>query len=220
MKSRNILLPVRTYTDTFNKFTHQHTTSVSSSLQVVDRFDVLSDFVGHKDKTVFHPHQFDKTSAGPYVGTSGLDSSGQTVLTEGLIGLFSNRYPVSTDYSVVLNQATSDLYSQLRYAENGSGLNIAVDVAEAHQVKHMAADAMKLVTHILKFRNPALWIRHFDESKRIVKSLLTDPRHVSQQWLAYKYGWWPLANTLYGSFDALMHRRTYSVLRIDRKSVV
>jgi hypothetical protein len=217
MKSRNVSYPIRTVTDTFNKFTHTHTISVSSIMGITDKFTVLSDYTGAKDTSLFHPHQFQKQSTQLYVGTKGLDSTGQTVQTEGFVANFNNLFPNGEDYTQVLNQALSDLYEQLRSAGTGSGLNIAVDIAEGHQVKKMVSDAMALVKHILSFRKPSNWIRAFNESRGAARKFMTNPRYWANQWLAYRYGWAPLANTLYGSFDALMHRRTYSIVRITGK---
>lgn len=217
MKNRTVVLPVSTRTQTFNKFTKVSTDVETRSLQIVDRLDVLSDHLGPVDKTVFHPHQFQRTRTAPYIGVTNLDSSGQTVQVSGYTNNFNNFTTPTSDYTNVLNKAVADVYEQLRSGDVGTGLNIAVDLAEGHQVKKMVNDAMALVKHILRFRKPSNWYRAFAESKNIVKSFSTDPRHWGNQWLAFQYGWWPLANTLYGSFNAVMHRRTYSLARIVGK---
>jgi len=44
------------------------------------------------------------------------------------------------------------------------------------------------------------------------------PKNWGKKWLEYQYGWRPLVNSIYGTFDALMHRRIYTLKRVRGKA--
>jgi len=102
------------------------------------------------------------------------------------------------------NLALEDAYEKLRTGEAGSGLDLSVDLAEAHQVKHLVGSLPRLLT---------FW-------KKLAKGRDGDPigLRTAQDWLTLQYGVKPLIESTYGVFDALMHRRTYSYQRVVGKS--
>lgn len=152
-------------------------------------FSVLSD-TNTGDRKSPHPQEFRKFFHSEYIGSYSRDDTSTLVVQSGQIGPFFRYVSAEpSSWDDLYNSAVGDLYDKVRSANVGSGLDLSVDLAEAHQVRKMIRDTSSLVSFVKKF----------------------SPRNWANSWLEYTYGWKPLVNSVYGTFDALMHRRLNSV---------
>jgi len=160
-------------------------------------FSVLADNT-HGDHKTVNLHEFKKNYLQSYIGTKYTENASQTITRTGNVANFTDFVNAGSlvDSTSLYNSALSNLLDQLRSGGVGSGLDLAIDVAEAGQVKKMLGD----VGHLSQY------IRGIGLGRW------------SKKWLEYQYGWRPLVNSIFGSFDALMHRRLYSLQRVVGKS--
>jgi len=194
MKTRNVIQYVTTTQDSFNKSTHVRSVTQSRPSVGVDQLVVLQDQL-HGDFKTIYGHEFRRGLGSDYVGTRFQDTPSETLLITGKIATFT-RTPTLPSVGVLRNDAIGDLYNKLRSGGVGSGLDLSVDAAEGRQVLKMVSDVGKL--------------------SRFVRSF--SPKNWGNKWLEYQYGWRPLVNSIYGTFDALMHRRLYEYQRVKGKS--
>lgn len=193
MKNRNILWKTLT-TNTSWTAPSFYSETISLATSGSEVFTVTSDTTtGNHD--ALHSHGFIKTRGSDYVGSYQATQPRSFNRINGLVFYFMNRDSNSTDFNQVTADALSDLYDKLRSDEAGSGLNLAVDIAEAKQVKTMLQDAWKAFAYI-KYISPKRW---------------------AKSWLEYQYGWKPLVQSVYGSFDAILHRRLNQYTRVTGK---
>lgn len=196
MKTNTATFFCRTVADSYNKSTKTSTITVSSPNCGQRQLVVIQDTHLNNAPTV-NPHEFRTQYQTHYQGSYFREDSSEVRTVIGKQFNF-NDTPVFPTVSSLRNEAIGELYNELRSGGVGSGLDIAVDIAEAHQVKKMVKDGVALIGKIGSFYHS-------------VRNLRTD--QIAKAWLAYQYGVRPLVSSVYGTFDALMHRR-------DRKSVV
>jgi len=85
-------------------------------------------------------------------------------------------------------------------------LDLAVDIAEAHQAKAMLG---KYLSGVSSFRGVMTKIGHAAAALRRARR---DPtKIVANMWLEWTYGWKPLATSIYGCFDEMYRVRPYRV---------
>lgn len=185
-------------TDTiFNKTTKAVSVSSFRSAVTSLGFSVLADQLHGDHKTVYL-HEFKKNFLTNYIGTLYNENSSQVLTRVGSVGTFTNFQNAAgrIDSSNLYNQALGNLLDDLRSDNVGSGLDLAIDVAEGKQVGKMLGDVTKLTKYVMSF----------------------SPKNWGKKWLEYQYGWRPLVNSVYGTFDALMHRRIYTLKRVRGKA--
>jgi len=193
MRSR--FSPSHTYTaqTVTSKLTGMDSVSLSSPITYFDQLTVLQDQL-HGDRKSVYPHEFRKLTFSDYVGEFVRDGPTEVLKQTGYIASFTHyvdAHPANWDN--LYNSALSKMYEQLRSGGFGSGLDLSVDLAEAHQVKKMIKDSLKLVNFIRSFH----------------------PKQWANRWLEYQYGWKPLVSSVYSTFDALMRRRLYSLQKVQ-----
>lgn len=184
-----------------------HTDTRYAPLSQTQSLTVLADTKGHWDD--INRHEYRKTIWTEYEGYFERTSSSTYLRDAGTApGNFNfSKYVDALSQAEgthLYNLALEDAYEKLRSGEAGSGLDLSVDLAEAHQVKHLVSSVPRLVS---------FW-------KKIPKGRDGQPLGVrtAQDWLTLQYGVKPLLSSAYGVFDAFMHRRTYSYQRIVGKS--
>lgn len=195
MRSRDVRYPGRRTQTTLNKVTGAVTTSVSAPQLYQDALSVVQDQL-HGNHTSLYPHEFLRTERVSYQGFEIQEDSTTQVRWDGVSGVPPEPDQSAFNTSVLYNSALGDMLDQLRSGGVGSGLDIAVDIAEGHQTARMIRQVGNLVNYVRSFH----------------------PRQWANRWLEYQYGWRPMVESLYGTFDALMHRRSYAYARWIGKS--
>lgn len=180
--------------DIYNKSTKLRTVTESRPDVMRTQLVVMQDQL-HGDHKTIYPHEFRRGIGESYLGTFFRDTPSDTLLQTGKIANY-NRIPTLPSVGVLRNDAIADLYDQIRSGGVGSGLDLSVDIAEAHQVQKMIKDVTKLSGFVRSF----------------------SPKNWANKWLEYQYGWKPLVNSVYDTFDALMHRRLYNYAVIKGKA--
>lgn len=179
----------------YNKSTHQSSVTLSRPQTGSAGLTVFADQL-HGDRKTIYTHEFRRHISSDYVGTFFRDTPSDTLNSVGQILTWSRTPSLPDPLSMLRNSALGDLYDKIRSGGVGSGLDLSVDIAEAHQVKKLWVDSLKLIRHVRSF-HPREWHKH---------------------WLAYQYGARPLFNSVYGTLDALMHRRTFAYARVKGKA--
>jgi hypothetical protein len=254
-------------TDTvYNKSTHQTTVTETRPQVGISDLSVIVDSNLRNDPVV-NSHEFRKHYRVGYLGSYFREDSVDSRLVVGKQFDFAD-FPVFPNVAVLRNAAIGDLYDQLRQGNAGSGLDLAVDIAEAHQVKKMFGDVVVLLGKVRTFHMSVLRVAHIvgpltgktrSEFRRKGRQLTADdfsigpltgllvPRKgvkvpdewlrfspgklaageirkrvstgwIARQWLAYTYGVKPLVNSVFGTFDAVMHRRLFKLAVIKGKT--
>jgi hypothetical protein len=195
VKSRYNPLPTYTSQWITNKASGIITGGVYSSVGYYELLSVISDQI-HGDRKTVNPHEFKKIIFQEYHGDFHRDDPIESLDQIGIISSFTRYVDASPNWSNLYNDALSKMHEQLRSGGFGSGLDLSVDLAEAHQVRKMLKDSLKLVNFIRSFK----------------------PRNWANKWLEYQYGWKPLVSSVYGTFDALMHRRLFGLQHVVGQS--
>lgn len=198
MKSRYNPVFTQTITTTFNKTTGATSTSQTTPLGKYEQFTVMADVLNGDHVTV-NGHEFRKLYVEDYHGYSYQESTSPNtwVRTDGYIHPLQYDNPgAAFNQSVLYNQALGEMYDDLRSGGAGKGLDLAIDIAEAGQVSKMFGQVTNLSNYVRSFT----------------------PKNWAKKWLEYQYGWKPLVSSVYGTFDAIMHRRTHSYGRWEGKS--
>jgi len=105
---------------------------------------------------------------------------------------------LNADFRVPYERATEDLYNKIR-----SGVNLAVDIAEAHQTVRMFKAVTRLTNlirsiHPKRWLSPASatnWVKHLSRGARSLPKKIG--KNAGPLWLEYQYGWKPLVSTIY-----------------------
>ena len=127
--------------------------------------------------------------------------NGALYLSEtGDLGIVVNQYGL--DFTgEAYNRALSKVYDAWR-----GGMNLAVDLAEAHQVKSMVSSVIRGTVNLA----------------RTVEQIRRSPtKSAANIWLQYVYGWRPLAQSIYGTFNEFFRvrpfriRKTATVRQVD-----
>lgn len=194
MKSRSQAIYGATAQRITNKRTGVQTVSVSRPFSGVDSLSVMADQL-HGDHQTIYQHTFSKVRSKAIEGflyrEDSLEILEQTGYLRDPTGIWT-----SPDASSLYNSVLGDMYDKLRSGEVGSGLDLAVDLAEASQSRRMIKEAFKVVNFVRRFH----------------------PRQWANRWLEYQYGWKPLLSSVYDTGKAMMNRRTYSLQRIEGKA--
>lgn len=161
-------------------------------------------------RTDYHDQAFQKEVQQWMFGTR-IHKFGTTTITSGYQGTAFGYYRDVPDYrSSLYNKVLGEILERIRSGDVGNGLDLGVDLAEASQTKRMIKDVFKLVDLVRDFRRGRL---PSDFSK-----LLKKAPSWQDLWLQYQYGWKPLVQDVYDSFDALMHRRMYKSARLTSRA--
>jgi hypothetical protein len=197
MQTRNVSRFTQTRDEVRTKATGATVVTYSSSLGGRDRLTVISD-VKNGDRKTVNPHEFYKRPFEDYHGNYIRESPTEVLSRTGVIGGFSNFQPAAPLLNNLYNEAIADMYEQLRSGDVGSGLDLSIDTLQARQVAKMTADVIK----IDKYR------KQIGLNDRYYKALARgNTRALAELWLEFQYGWKPLVQSIYGTFDALMHRQ-------------
>lgn len=189
MRPRSLSYPMRTVNTTTVKSSGAVSQGIAAPVGFRDNFVIFADQLNGDYKTVY-AHSFRKDASQDMQGSIFRDTPVETFTQTGRIqGIAVQTLPNSNS---LRNHAIGSLYEKLRSGEVGSGLDLSVDIAEASQVRRMLAQSVKVVNFVRRFH----------------------PRHWADRWLEYQYGWKPLVGSVYGTVDALMHRRLYTYQRI------
>jgi len=197
VKTNSTLSYIDTRDTIFNKSTKVLSYTESRPAVTSVGFTVLADNT-HGDHKTVNLHEFRKNYLQDYIGTLHQENSTQILDRVGKIGIFSQFVNAAglIDANNLYNSALSHLFDQLRTDGVGSGLDLSVDIAEGRQVRGLLQNAANVSNYIR-----GLGLNRW-----------------SKRWLEYQYGWKPLVNSVYGSFDALMHRRLYSYMHVTGKA--
>lgn len=200
MKARNIPLGKWYTTQSFNT---ANGSLLSDEITFVnagrDQLSQLTDTTTKPpNKSVINAHVFRKTVFREWEGMLIQESATPPLRTirkgiaawQGSVGsvLVNPDPPFSNQF----NAALGKILDRIRSGGCGSGLDLSVDLAERQQVARMLKDTMKAVQFVKSFH----------------------PRNIANKWLEFQYGWKPLAESVYGTFDAVMHRRTSEYARV------
>jgi len=160
-------------------------------------FTVLIDTL-HGDHKTGNPHEFVKNVTTNHNGWTVNDNVNFTTTVRGVIAPFSNIVSAGglADWTTLYNTALGRLYDDIRSGGVGSGLDLSVDFAEGRQVGRMIGDVGKLASYVRSFR----------------------PKNWANKWLEYQYGWRPLVNSIYDSYQAIMKRRLYGLMKVVGKA--
>lgn len=199
MKNRNVIKPGSYLITTYDKNSHTSSTLINSTTDWRESLVIDFDRVGPKPEILTtNRHQFTKLFYANYRGWTNTESSSTrtTYLGTGVQTFNASNPMAGRSWTNLYNSALSDLYDQLRYSGAGDGLDLSVSLAEASQVKKMLRQTARVVSYIRSFH----------------------PKQWGNKWLEYQYGWKPLISDVYGTAEAIMHRRLYTYSRIEAKS--
>lgn len=93
----------------------------------------------------------------------------------------------------VYNKCLSQLNDKIR-----GTLDLSVSIAQAGQVSSMVRDVFDIVNYVRRFP------RHALKSMFDRRTLLTNTRRAGSGWLAYQYGWKPLAQDVYDTANNVL----------------
>lgn len=179
----------------YNKATHVTSVTVNRPVVQSETFSIFADKL-NGDHVSYYAHEFRKNIGREYLGTYVREDSTSILTQSGYTGSYTKIDYNSTDWTNLYNSAIADMYSQIRSGDVGSGLDLSVDIAEGRQVASMLRQTARLTEYIRSFH----------------------PRQWSRRWLEYQYGWRPLVQSVYGTTEAIMHRRLYNYMRVQGKS--
>jgi hypothetical protein len=144
-----------------------------------------------------------------------------------MVGGFSNFVDANPDsWDYLYNQCLADMLEKLRSGEVGSGLDLSVSILEGRQVAKMVGGLTPLLSYVRSVRPRTLygwWLewKYKDRLKNDWKYLRDNHLtrdSVGKKWLAWQYGWRPLAQDVYNTADAIMNRRLNQYARITGKA--
>lgn len=183
--------------------------SDSSESRVISQVQVLSGVITSRGNGVLPTNQeFHKNEVNYWKGSveqigSGL-ADGFYSYVRGVLDYSPGAVPSSTFSITARNEASDDMYSQLR-----GQLDLSVDLAQAGQARSMVTKSIR-------------GLRDLSSTIRRIKRALRrgDTRAVSNLWLEFTYGWKPLANSIYQTGVQLMAPSKPSFARIKGKGKV
>lgn len=82
------------------------------------------------------------------------------------------------------------------YDQQRSTIDLSVDIAQAGQVRAMVRESLQLANYVLRHPTRVL--------KRAYADWRRAPRQLGGQWLAFQYGWKPLAQSIYDTAVKVM----------------
>lgn len=197
------------------KSTGTWTYTTNRPVALSETFSVITDKLNGDHRT-YYAHEFKHTTTeSNHIGLWYRDDPAEYNEYSGIVTAAANFELINPDYTGLYNSALSDLFDKIRSGGVGSGLDLSVDIAEAHQVVKLVRDAGSLLGNWRSLVTGHLWQslkRRFRSGDR------TASRELASAWLTWQYGVRPLYNSVYETFDALMHRRLYSHMRVTGKS--
>lgn len=217
MKSRSTAIYADCSIMNKTKSTGVVTTSLSRPFFASESFSVILDTLNGDHKSIY-PHEFKRTYTQNYSGIRISESFTDYTVMRGALGYsfpsgsFVPDDVNSADLTSLYNNALQSLYDQLRssFVESSEGLDLSVDIAEAHQVKKMIGGASDLLSQF--GRSP------FRSTRALVKAFGSDSRKWAEAWLTWQYGVRPLFSSIYGLFEAIVKRRLYNYVTIVGKA--
>jgi hypothetical protein len=226
MKSRYTTFPVTNTYSILNKNDGSSFSTVYRSVGGYDHLAVMQDTISPVNRKELHNHEFRKTIRSDFLGSVLQEDSVYYSVTSGVILSFDQVDPPSLNFSYLYNEALTQVLDELRSGGVGSGLDLSVDVLEARQTAKMAKDANALVRQYGNYSAEAWAAFHRGTKNRswaekVEKGTVKYQRLLKRFgviWLTWQYGIKPLMNSLWGTFDALMHRRIHSYVRLKGKS--
>lgn len=99
------------------------------------------------------------------------------------------------DSTIAYNKALTALYEQFR-----GTTDLSVTVAQAGQVRKAVEQVFDIVHYVRKFPSHAL--------KSMYKDYLSHPKRLGSAWLAFQYGWKPLAQDVFDTVNGILGGRS------------
>lgn len=156
--------------------------SIVNSNSALSGLTVLADHIGPSNAPSVNGHEYLKYySSYPRGNSRWVDNSDYNKVYRLISGSYvpSAVFPNRESFELSLDQdayrrALSKLYSDIR----GSDLNLATDLAESGEARHMVKNSV---------RDLIGYVKHLPSGKGLASA-----------WLSYQYGWRPLIQSIYG----------------------
>lgn len=171
------------------RMTHTFTASTQSTTYITapvnqKHFSVTNAGVTNGDRKKPNPIEFSANTAGWYVGTistrNPANKSGTDVSGPLPYTCSNSPFSISGPDSNLYNRALSRLYDRLRRE-----IDLSITLAESRKTAQMVSKALRAIRYIRSF-HPKKW---------------------GDRWLEYQYGWRPLLQDAYNSFDNLLNEK-------------